>query len=95
MVRLLTDLQQRALDRLDELAAIGVPDRRLGTMLPRIADVVEQWGGPLELAERRSLDALVTGLPTRLSASTTAVCRTLSYTATSTPGTSPADPTTT
>jgi len=68
MVRLLTGLQQRALGRLDELAAIGVPDRRLGTMLPRIADVVQQWGGPLGLAERRSLEALVTGLPTRLSA---------------------------
>ena len=38
MVRLLTGLQQRALDRLDDLAALGVPDRRLATMLPRISD---------------------------------------------------------
>ena len=68
MVRLLTDLQQRALDRLEELAQLGVPDRRLDTMLPRITTVVEQWGRSLELAERRSLDALVTSLPTRLSA---------------------------
>jgi Ser/Thr protein kinase RdoA (MazF antagonist) len=68
MVRLLTGLQQRALDHLDELAALGVPDRRLATMVPRIIEVIEQWGGPLALAERRSLDILVAGLPTRLSA---------------------------
>ncbi len=68
MVRLLTDLQQRVLDHLDELAAVGVPDRRLGSMLPRISDAVEGWRNALELAERRSLDALISGLPKRLSA---------------------------
>jgi hypothetical protein len=68
MVSLLTDLQQRALGRTDELAAIGVPDRRLATMVPRISRVVEHWGSTLDLRQRRSLDALVAGLPMRLSA---------------------------
>jgi hypothetical protein len=66
MVHLLTGVQQRARDHLDELAAIGVPDRRLGTMVPRIGSVVEQWGSTLSLPERRALEALVTGLPARL-----------------------------
>jgi hypothetical protein len=63
MVGLLTELQQRALGHLEELMGIGVPDRRLPTMTPRLAAVVEQWGNALNLAQRRSLDALVSGLP--------------------------------
>ena len=94
MVRLLTGLQQRALDRLDELAAIGVPDRRLGTMLPRIT-AWSSSGVAAGSAERRSLDALVAGLPARLGPSPPVACRTPSYTATFTPGMSPVDPTTT
>ena len=50
MVRLLTLLQQRALDRLHDLAALGVPDRRLGTMLPGSArwwsSGVARWSRP-------------------------------------------------
>jgi hypothetical protein len=65
MVRLLTDLQQHALERTDELTAIGVPDRRLVTMVPRITNVVEELGGGLDRSERRSLDALVADLPAR------------------------------
>ena len=68
MVELLTGLQQRCLDRLDELIAIGVPGRRLETMVPRIAGVVEQWGSGLDRSERRSVDALVAALPARLAA---------------------------
>jgi hypothetical protein len=68
MVHLLTGLQRRGLDCVDELIAIGVPDRRLATMVPRIAAVVEQWGSGLDPSERRSLSALVAGLPARLDA---------------------------
>ena len=70
MVQLLTDLQQRSVDRLGELTALGVPDRRLPTMVPQIAATVEQWGTALTLPERRSLAVLVAGLPTRLAAIT-------------------------
>ena len=66
MVELLTGLQHRALDRLPELMASGVPDRRLSTAVDRVAAVVEQWGSALEPAERRSLDAVVAGLPARV-----------------------------
>lgn len=68
MVALLTGLQQRAFGRLDELAAVGVPDRRLPGMVPRIAAVVEQWGGGLAPGPRRVLDAVLADLPARLAA---------------------------
>jgi hypothetical protein len=68
MVGLLTELQQRAIGRLDELVRIGVPDRRLPTMVAPLAAVVEHWGGSLDLPQRRSLDALVSGLPDRCAA---------------------------
>jgi hypothetical protein len=68
MVSLLTGLQQRAVGRVEELLGIGVPDRRLATMVPRIAAVVEQWGSGLDEPERRSVDALVNDLPVRLAA---------------------------
>ena len=68
MVELLTGLQRRAQDRLPELIALGVPDRRLSTVVDRAAAVVEQWGSALEPAERRSLEAVVAGLPARVAA---------------------------
>ena len=68
MVQLLTGLQERALSRLDELAAIGVPDRRLASMEPRIASVVQTHAGALDRADRRTLDGLVAGLAARLAA---------------------------
>jgi Ser/Thr protein kinase RdoA (MazF antagonist) len=68
MVSLLTGLQQRGVGRVEELLGIGVPDRRLVTMVPRIAAVVEQWGSGLDEPERRSVDALVNDLPVRLAA---------------------------
>ena len=68
MVRLLTGLQQRALGRVEELTAVGVPDRRLATMIPRITAVVDEWGRTLDQADRRALDALVAGLPDRVAA---------------------------
>ena len=68
MVELLTSLQHRALDRLPELLALGVPDRRLPTVVDRAAAVVEGWGSSLQPAERRSLAAVVAGLPARVAA---------------------------
>ena len=68
MVELLTGLQRRALDRLPELIAVGVPDRGLPTVVDRVAAVTEQWGSAIEPAERRSLDAVVAGLPARVAA---------------------------
>ncbi len=68
MVELLTGLQHRALDRLPELIALGVPDRRLPTAVDRVAAVTEQWGSGLEPAERRTLDAVLAGLPARVAA---------------------------
>jgi hypothetical protein len=68
MVGLLTVLQQRALGRTDELRALGVPDRRLVTVVGRAAAVVEQWGSALERSERRSLEARLRELPARVAA---------------------------
>jgi len=68
MVELLTGLQHRALNRLPELIALGVPDRRLSTVVDRAAAVLEQWGSSIEPAERRSLEAVMAGLPARVAA---------------------------
>jgi hypothetical protein len=68
MVELLTDLQRRGLTRCVELIAMGVPDRRLPTVVDRAAAVVEGWGSALQPAERRSLAAVVAGLPARVAA---------------------------
>ncbi|HYI54317.1 MAG TPA: phosphotransferase [Microlunatus sp.] len=68
MVELLTGLQHRALDRTDELIVLGVPDRRLRTVVDRAAAVVEEWGAAIELSARRSLEALVSELPARVAA---------------------------
>ncbi|HEU5485137.1 MAG TPA: aminoglycoside phosphotransferase family protein, partial [Microlunatus sp.] len=66
MVDLLIHLQRRAVDRLEQLIRIGVPDRRLGHMVPEIAAVVDHHGAALTVAERRTLEALVAALPARL-----------------------------
>jgi Ser/Thr protein kinase RdoA (MazF antagonist) len=66
MVELLTDLQERCLGRTDELLALGVPDRRLPVMRPRIEAVVEAHAAGLDAAERVALERLVAGLPTRM-----------------------------
>ena len=42
MVQLLTGVQERAVGRTGELLALGVPDRRLPVMVPRVEAVVEQ-----------------------------------------------------
>jgi hypothetical protein len=66
MVELLTRLQERSVGRTEELLARGVPDRRLGLMVPRIEAVAAGEGAALEPGERLALDALVDDLPRRL-----------------------------
>jgi hypothetical protein len=68
MVELLTGLQQRSLGRLDELIAVGVPDRRLAGMVQRVAAVVAEQSTALSSAQRGRLDRLVSDLPSRLAA---------------------------
>ncbi len=65
MVQLLTRLQERAAAQTDDLLAIGVPDRRLPTMLARVESVAEQWAGSVDPHERQALAALVADLPRR------------------------------
>ena len=66
MVDLLTRLQERSVDRTDELVGRGVPNRRLAVMLPRILAVVDQHASSLTAAEGEALDLLVHDLPRRL-----------------------------
>lgn len=68
MVDLLIGVQHRALDQLDRLITIGVPDRRLERMTDEIAAAVTHWGVALSPPERRGLDALLLDLPSRLTA---------------------------
>ena len=51
-----------------ELITIGVPDRRLALMVPRIALVARHRPLPWIVEQRRALDRLVSGLPARLAA---------------------------
>jgi hypothetical protein len=66
MVQLLTRVQQRAVEQVDELLAIGVPDRRLQSMPARVESVAEQWAQSVVPNERRALATLVAELPGRL-----------------------------
>lgn len=66
MVELLTDVQERSLGRTDELVALGVPDRRLAVMRPRIEAVVDERSSALTDDGRRVLERLVEELPARL-----------------------------
>jgi hypothetical protein len=66
MVELLTDLQARCVPRTEELLALGVPDRRLAAMRPRVEAVVDAHASSLEPADRLVLEQLVGDLPGRL-----------------------------
>ncbi len=91
MVAMLTSLQERAVVDLDALTAVGVPDRRLPSMLPPIARVVEEWGDrlvPVEAARPRRCSSTVSR--SDWAPSPSAACRTPWCTGTSTPATSPA-----
>ena len=68
MVQLLTQVQERAVERTGELLALGVPDRRLPVMVTRVESVVEQHAAALPPEHRAPLSALVAGLPRRVEA---------------------------
>ena len=66
MVELLTEVQERSVGRIGELVALGVPDRRLAVMRPRIEAVVAARSSGLAPGERRVVEDLVEALPSRL-----------------------------
>lgn len=68
MIDLLTAEQARWVGRTDELSTLGLPDRRLGTIPPRIRQVAETYADQLTAPERRHLTALVDELPQRMAA---------------------------
>jgi len=68
MVELLTTLQERAVGATAELAGLGVPDRRLPLLVPRIEEVAGRGSVAMDAGERRALEALVADLPRRAAA---------------------------
>ena len=65
MVDALTQLQSAWIDRTDELLRLGLPDRRLAVLQPRIEDVVADRLPGLERGDRDVLIGLVDGLDRR------------------------------
>lgn len=68
MIELLTTEQTRWLGRVDELLALGLPDRRLDSLLPRIAEVADAYADQLGESDRHALAGLVATLPRRIGA---------------------------
>ena len=68
MARMLIDLQASWVDRVAELEALGVLDKRADAMLPRIHSVVDRNRDALDDDSRRGLDALIDDLPQRFAA---------------------------
>ena len=66
MVDLLTGVQAQWASRIDDLFALGLPDRRLSAEIPRIERVVDQYGALLHAADRHELHRLVDGLGARV-----------------------------
>ena len=64
-LRTLLGVQAVALDRIEELLALGVPDRRPAWLSERIAATAAAWRGELARAEQAALDRFVDGLPER------------------------------
>ncbi|WP_197429781.1 aminoglycoside phosphotransferase family protein [Auraticoccus cholistanensis] len=65
MVEQLVALQLAFVGRTGELSALGVPDRRLDALAPRLAAVVEEQAAALTGDERRRLDHLLQTLDAR------------------------------
>jgi hypothetical protein len=65
MARMLIDLQASWIDRVAELEALRLLDKRATASLPRIHSVVERNRHELDENDRRALDSLVEGLPQR------------------------------
>lgn len=68
MVTALVELQQAHVGQVEALIALGLPDRRTGTLAAVIADVIDRTADELEAADRAMLDAFVEGLDARLAA---------------------------
>ena len=68
MARMLIGLQASWVDRVAELEALGILDKRADAMLPRIHSVVDRNRHELDDDSRRALDALIEGLPQRFAA---------------------------
>ncbi len=68
MARMLIGLQASWVDRVAELEALGVLDKRADAMLSRIHSVVDRNRHALDDDGRRGLDALIEGLPQRFAA---------------------------
>ncbi|WP_090593646.1 aminoglycoside phosphotransferase family protein [Auraticoccus monumenti] len=65
MVEQLVALQVPFLGRTEDLLALGVPDRRLTTIAPRLAEVVREQTGALGVEELRRLEHLLQTLDAR------------------------------
>jgi hypothetical protein len=65
MARMLIDLQASWMDRVHELEALDLLDKRSVASLPRIHSVVDRNRHELDENNRRRLDALIEGLPQR------------------------------
>ncbi len=68
MVRLLVELQTRWVSGAPVLLELGVPDLRGSALIGPIEDVVERRADALTAPERRVVEELVAGLPTRFAA---------------------------
>ena len=68
MARMLIGLQAEWIDRVPELEALGVLDKRATATLPRIQAVVDRNRHELDDGTQRDLDALVENLPDRFAA---------------------------
>ena len=68
MIELLIGLQLSCLDRVPELLALGMPDRRLESIVPRFAGVVEEQRSSLSANELHQLEKLLRTLDGRAAA---------------------------
>ncbi|MDF1490260.1 phosphotransferase family protein [Tessaracoccus caeni] len=66
MIDLLVAEQAHWIGRDDELFALGLPDRRLPAVAPRIAEVAESYADKLTHSERHDLRRLVDQVPERI-----------------------------
>ena len=68
MLQDLHRIQAYAVDRVDELLALGVPDRRGPAATEAVEKVAVRWRAGLDPRTRTQLDQLVAGLPARFAA---------------------------
>ncbi len=68
MMELLIGLQLSCLDKVPELLSLGLPDRRLESIIPRFAGVVEDQSSALSVAEMHRLENLLRTLDGRAAA---------------------------